>query len=78
MNKNSRTENSQTQLFDIRNVIGAVLAIIGVFLVITGLVADPQLDKTGGVNANLWVGIVLVVFGVLFGVWNYLAPAKDE
>jgi len=61
-------------LFDIRNIIGALLAIDGVILLGMGLFADPETDKTGGVNANLWAGLALLVVGAIFIAWARLRP----
>jgi len=61
-------------IFDIRNVIGLLLGLYGVILLLTGLIGDPELDKTGGVNANLWAGITLLVVGGLFALWAALRP----
>lgn len=60
--------------FDIRNIIGGLLAIYGLILLIMGLVGDKALDKTDGVNANLWAGIVLLVVGAGFMLWARLKP----
>jgi high-affinity Fe2+/Pb2+ permease len=60
--------------FDIRNFIGSLLAIFGVILLLMGLFGDPETEKTGGVNANLWAGIVLLVVGVGFMAWARLRP----
>ena len=61
--------------FDIRNIIGALLGIYGVILTLHGpLRRHQELDKTGGVNANLWAGIVLLVVGAVFIVWARLKP----
>ena len=62
--------------FDIRNIIGLLLAIYGVILTGTGLFADPETDKTGGTNANLWAGVVLLVVGVAFIAWSRLRPIQ--
>lgn len=61
-------------LFDIRNIIGALLAIDGAILLGMGLFADPETDKTGGVNANLWAGLALLVAGAVFIAWAWLRP----
>ena len=60
--------------FDIRNVIGMLLAVYGVILLLMGLFADPELEKTGGVNANLWAGLALLVVGGGFVAWSRLKP----
>jgi hypothetical protein len=67
-------QNKTAGLFDIRNVIGALLAVYGVILALMGLFGDKELDKTGDVNANLWAGIVLLVVGVGFLVWAKVRP----
>lgn len=60
--------------FDIRNFIGALLGIYGVLLVLAGLFGDPETDKTGGVNANLWTGLALVITSAVFVTWARLRP----
>lgn len=60
--------------FDIRNIIGALIGIYGVILLVMGLVFDPELDKTGGVNANLWTGVGLLVAALVFLGWARLRP----
>jgi uncharacterized membrane protein len=70
---NSRT--SRASLFDIRNIIAALLGIYGVVLVIMSFTtSDSDLAKVSGVNANLWVGIGLLLFALFFMVWAYLRP----
>jgi hypothetical protein len=61
-------------LLDIRNIIGALLGLYGVILTLLGVLADPQDDKTGGVNANLWAGLALLVAGSIFIAWAKLRP----
>ncbi|GMA40925.1 hypothetical protein [Mobilicoccus caccae] len=61
-------------IFDIRSIIGLLLAIYGVILVAMGMFADPALEKTGGVNANLIAGIALLVTGGIFLVWVKVRP----
>ena len=60
--------------FDIRNIIGSLLAIYGVLLTAAGLFMDTEEAKTGGVNANLWTGLALLVAGVAFLLWARLKP----
>lgn len=67
-------EKKTAGAFDIRNVIGALLALYGVILTLMGLFGDPETDKTGGVNANLWAGLALLVVGVGFLIWVRIRP----
>ena len=59
---------------DIRNVIGALLTTYGVILVLLGLFADTAPDKTGDVNANLWAGLTMLLFGAGFLAWARIRP----
>ena len=59
---------------DIRNIIGGLLSIYGVILLFMGIFADAETEKTGGVNANLWAGIALLVVGAGFLAWARLRP----
>ncbi len=60
--------------FDIRVIIGSLLGIYGLILLVMGLFGDPETDKTGGPNANLWAGLALAVVAVLFLVWWRVRP----
>jgi hypothetical protein len=62
--------------FDVRTIIGGLLGFFGVVLLIMGLVHDSgaEIDKAGGVNANLWTGIALLVVAVGFLLWARLRP----
>lgn len=66
--------------FDIRNFIAALLGLYGVVLALWGLVSHSAADaaKTGGVNANLWTGLGLVVVAALFFGWAKAAPLRVE
>ncbi len=71
------TQNPQKHtagLFDIRNIIGALMAIYAVILLLLGLFADYDAEKTGGVNANLWAGIALLAVGIVFMAWAKIRP----
>jgi hypothetical protein len=70
----SGTRAHTAGIYDIRNIIGALLTIYGVILTGMGLFADPETDKTGGPNANLWAGLALLVVGLGFIAWARLRP----
>lgn len=69
--KPNRNNGPAFHLFDIRNIIGALLEIYGVVLLIAGvapnILADRHDDAVGnrvdlyiGTDANWWVGVVLL------------------
>ncbi len=66
--------------FDVRNVIGALLGLYGVVLVVLGLVgpSEDDLAKTGGFNANLWVGLGMLAVGIGFILWSRVRPIVVE
>ena len=73
---NARTRS----LADIRIVIGAVLSIIGLFLLICSafLNGPEEMAKTGDVNANLWSGLGLLAIAAGMGLWWWIKPNPSE
>ena len=73
---NGSGEKHAAGAFDVRNVIAALIGFYGVVLVIVGLVDNDEdaLAKTDGLNANLWVGLGMVVFALAFALWSRLRP----
>jgi len=67
-------EKKTAGALDVRNIIGTLMATYGVILLAMGLFADPETEKTGGVNANLWAGIALLAVGGGFLLWARLRP----
>jgi len=62
--------------FDVRNVIAALIGAYGVVLVVMAFVGDTteEADRTGGLDANLWAGIGMLVFAAAFALWARLRP----
>jgi hypothetical protein len=69
-------EKKAAGAFDVRNVIAALIGFYGVVLVVVGLVDNDEdaLQKTDGFNANLWVGLAMIVFALAFALWSRLRP----
>ena len=63
-------------LFDLRSVIGLLFVVYGVVLTILGLIGETpeELAKAGGLALNLWVGLVMLVVGIIFYVWAFMKP----
>lgn len=62
--------------FDIRNFIGVLLGIFGIILTIAGFVdyTPDEAERTGGIDANLWTGIGLIITAIVFLLWARLRP----
>ena len=72
---NPDTAKPKASLFDIRNIIGALLGIYGVVLIVVSFsTSSTDLAKVSGINANLWVGLCLVGFAIFFIGWALLRP----
>jgi hypothetical protein len=78
-----------SHLFDIRNVIGALMAIYGVVLTIAGFApgllrerekgaSNNPVDLYFGTDANWWVGLALIGVAVAFFAWAWLRPVPVE
>jgi hypothetical protein len=74
----SRVERA-ANLFDLRRIIGGVFVVWGVLLTILGLTgSDAETNKAAGININLYAGIGMLIFGVLFLVWAFTRPLGEE
>jgi hypothetical protein len=63
------------KLFDLRSFIGALLLIFGVLVIIPGFVASKAtINKSAGINLELWVGGLMLVIGAFFVTWILLRP----
>ncbi|WP_209323334.1 hypothetical protein [Brevibacterium renqingii] len=64
--------------FDIRNFIGVLLGIFGIILAIAGLVdfTPDEARRTGGIDANLWTGVGLILAAIAFLGWAKLRPLR--
>ncbi|GIE92837.1 hypothetical protein [Paractinoplanes rishiriensis] len=68
-------EQRAARLFDVRRVIGGLFVIYGVIVGLIGLFDSPgELDKAQGVRINLWMGLAMLVFGLLMLLWLRLNP----
>lgn len=62
-------------LFDVRNIIGALLCVYGVILLLASIgTSEAEKAKADGINANLWVGIAMLVVGALMIFWGVTRP----
>ncbi|MGW1677777.1 hypothetical protein [Saccharopolyspora sp. NPDC002376] len=61
--------------FDIRTIIALLFAIYGAVITVVGVVQPhSEIDKSAGVNINLWAGVGMLVFAAVFIAWARLRP----
>ncbi|MFJ4206040.1 hypothetical protein ACIP2Y_41295 [Streptomyces sviceus] len=64
------------RIFDLRRIIGGLFVLYGIIVTIAGInPSDSSLDKSEGVNINVWTGLGMLILGIFFLVWLKLKPA---
>ena len=72
-------KSAASKLFDLRLLIGGLFTLYGVMLTISGFfTTEAELQKAVGINMNLWLGIGMLVLGLLFLLWVRLAPLMHD
>jgi hypothetical protein len=74
-----RRASQAANLFDLRRIIGGVFTIWGVLLIILGATdSEAEANKAAGININLWAGIGMLVFGLIFVAWALTRPLGED
>ena len=74
-----RPKSAAARLFDIRLLIGALFVVYGLMLGIAGLfTSDENRAKAAGININLWLGVGMLIVGIVFLVWKLLKPLRVD
>ena len=68
--------SAASQLFDLRTIIAILFIFYGGCLTIMGLFFTTPVDiaKAGGININLWSGLVMIAVAAGFYLWARLRP----
>lgn len=67
--------SAAARLFDVRRVIGGLFVVYGVVVTLLGVFDNQaEIDKAQGVRINLWMGLGMLVLGLLFLLWLRLSP----
>jgi hypothetical protein len=67
--------SAAARLFDVRRVIGGLFVVYGVIVTLLGVFdSKSEIDKAQGVRINLWMGLAMLVLGLLFLLWLRLNP----
>jgi len=64
--------------FDIRLIIALLLGVYGLVITVLGIgfTSDEEIEKSAGVNINLWAGLGMLVVAALFAAWTVLRPLR--
>ena len=69
--------SAAARLFDVRRVIGGLFVVYGLIVTLRGLFdGKSQIDKAQGVRINLWMGLAMLMLGLLMLLWLRLNPTK--
>lgn len=69
--------SAASRLFDLRYLIGGLMAVYGLVLVVVGIFdSDAEIDKAAGIRINLWMGLGMLAVGLLFLLWARTRPLK--
>ena len=72
-------KSAASRLFDLRSMIGGLFVLYGLMLTIAGFTTShAELTKAANININLWMGIGMLVIGLIFVAWWRLRPLQRE
>lgn len=71
------THSAASKLFDLRMLIGGLFTVYGIMLTIAGFfTSDAEYQKAAEININLWLGLGMLILGLLFLLWVRLSPLR--
>jgi len=68
--------DASSSLFDLRYLIGGLFTVYGVILIVANFFVSNA--KSGGIMINLWLGLGMLILGLLFLLWARLRPLRIE
>lgn len=72
-------QSAASKLFDIRLLIGGLFTLYGIMLTVAGFfTSDADKQKASNININLWLGIGMLIMGLLFLLWRQVNPLRVE
>ena len=79
MTPKDMAKSAASKLFDLRILIGGLFTFYGIALTIYSFFTTPEeLAKAAGININLWLGLAMLLLGVIFLIWARLSPVVHE
>lgn len=74
----SSNNRGSASAFDIRLVIALLVGVYGLVLTILGLgiTSDEDIERSAGVNINLWAGLGMLAVCLAFVAWAKIRPLR--
>ena len=74
-----QVSSAAARAFDLRRIIGGLFVVYGVIVGIYGLLDGADAErKAQGIDINLWSGLLMLLLGIIFLVWERLNPVVDD
>lgn len=72
------TKASRFVVFDIRLIIALLIGLYGLVLTVLGIgfTTDEDIERSAGVNINLWAGLGMLLVAAAFTLWTLLRPLR--
>jgi hypothetical protein len=72
-------QSAAGRLFDLRSLIGGLFVLYGIMLTVAGFFTSAKnLAKAANININLWLGLGMLLVGVVFLAWWRLNPLRRD
>jgi xanthine/uracil/vitamin C permease (AzgA family) len=73
-----RRAETLAKIFDLRTFIGSLFVVLGIIVAAEGLFGTSQAEihKAAGLNLSLWTGLAMLIAGIVFISWTFLAPPQ--
>jgi hypothetical protein len=79
MTDSDAPKSAAARLFDIRLLIGGLFVEYGAMLTVAGFfTSDSDQKKAADININLWLGLGMLLVGIVFLVWLKVNPLRHE
>lgn len=70
--------SAASKLFDLRIMIGGLFTLYGVLLIIYSFFTpDAEIQRSAGIDINLWLGLGMLLLGILFLIWAKVNPQEQ-
>jgi Na+/proline symporter len=56
--------------------MGRIITVVGIILLLYGLFGQADYSRSGGININLWWGLVMFVFDLVMATGGYISSRR--